>query len=156
MKTRRLFGAVLIAVCLVTGCASNPMTAVYDNDEKIASNTNSYNLNNFRSTSENGHFTASAEKMEGMYTIWTFEADEDIDLDMVYTLNVYSGKAKIVLINPKEEVQVIAECDSEMAEPAQSTLNISNGNNRIKIVAGEGTKFDIDLSISDGEFRKMG
>ena len=156
MKAKKIFGAVWIAVCLVTGCASNPMTSVYNNDEKIASDTNSYNLNNFRSTTENGHFTASAEKMEGMDTIWTFKAEEDIDLDMTYTLNVYSGKAKLVLIDKEGEVLVIAECDSEMTEPVQSTLSVGNGNNRIKIVADEDTNFDIDLSISEGEFEKLG
>lgn len=61
---------------LMTGCASNPMAAVYDNDAKIASNTNSYNLNNYEQTAEDGYFTANVEKMEGMDTIWVFDAEE--------------------------------------------------------------------------------
>ena len=43
MKIKKMLGAGMIAVCLMTGCA-NPMVAIYDNDIKIASNTNSYNL----------------------------------------------------------------------------------------------------------------
>ena len=155
MKMKKLFGAGLIAFCLMTGCA-NPMVAVYDNDIKIASSTNSYNLNNYEQTVEDGHFTASVEKMEGMDTIWVFDAEEDISLDITYILNVSSGKMKLVLINPKGDVSTIAECDAEMSEPIQSTLNVESGNNRIKIVSGENTRFDIEISIPEGEFKELG
>lgn len=155
MKIKKLFGAGLIAVCLMTGCA-NPMVAIYDNDIKIASSTNSYNLSNYEQTADDGHFTANVEKMEGMDTIWVFDAEEDTSLDITYTLNVSSGKMKLVLINPKGDVSIIAECDTEMLEPIQSTLNVESGNNRIKIVAGENTKFDIEITIPEGEFKELG
>lgn len=156
MKTKKLFAAVLTAVCFMTGCASNPMAAVYDNDTKIASNTNTYNLINYEQTLEDGHFTANVEKMEGMDTIWVFDVKEDMTLDITYTLNVSSGSAKIVLINPDGEVAVIAECDSEMTEPVQSTLDVKSGNNRIKIVTDRNTKFDADIMIPEGEFKELG
>ena len=38
----------------------------------------------------------------------------------------------------------------------QSTLNVESGNNRIKIVAGKNTKFDIEISIQEGEFKELG
>jgi len=156
MKVKKMFGATLIAVCLITGCATNPMAAVYDDDQKIASETNTYNLDKVDQTTENGHFTASVEKMEGMDTIWDWDAEEDTTLDITYTLNVLSGKAKLVLINSKGELSIIAECDTEMTEPIQSILNAEKGNNRIKIVADENTKFDIDISISEGDFNNLG
>ena len=80
MKTKKLFAAGLAAVCLITGCASNPMVAVYDNDAKIASNTNTYNLINYEQKLEDGHFSANVEKMEGMDTIWVFDVKEDMML----------------------------------------------------------------------------
>lgn len=156
MRTKKLLGVGLTAVCLMSGCTPNPMVAVYDNDIKIASSTNSYNLINYEQTTEDGHFTANVEKMEGMDTIWVFDTEEDTSLDIAYTLNVYSGKVKLVLINPKGDISIIAECDTEIAEPVQSTLNVESGNNRIKIVAGENTKFDIEISIPEGEFKKLG
>ena len=70
-------------------------------------------------------------------------------------INVSSGKMKLALINPKGDVSIIAECDTEMSEPIQSTLNVESGNNRIKIVAGENTKFDIEISIQEGEFKEL-
>ena len=56
------------------------MVAVYDNDAKIASNTNTYNLINYEQTLEDGHFSANVEKMEGMDTIWVFDVKEDMML----------------------------------------------------------------------------
>ncbi len=156
MKIKKMFGAIWIAVCLITGCAANPMVAVYDNDQKIASETNTYNLDKVDQTIENGHFAASVEKMEGMDTIWAMDAEKDTTLDITYTLNVFSGKMKLVLINSEGEISIIAECDTEMTEPVQSTLNIEKGNSRIKIVADENTKFDIDISISEGDFENLG
>ena len=94
--------------------------------------------------------------MEGMDTIWVFDAEEDKSLEITYIINVSSGKMKLVLINPKGDVSIIAECDTEMSEPIQSTLNVESGNNRIKIVAGENTKFDIEISIQEGEFKELG
>lgn len=156
MKTKKIIGAALTAIFLATGCASNPMAAVYDDDTAIASDTNTYNLYIDGQTSADGHFTASVEKMEGMDTIWVFEAQEAASIDITYAIQVSSGKMKLVLINPEGEVSIITECDSEMAEPMQSSLNVGSGNNRIKIVADENTKFDIDISIPDGEFKKLG
>lgn len=95
----KMFGAALIVVCLITGCAVNPMVAVYDNDQKIASETNTYNLDKVEQTTEDGHFTASVEKMEGMDTIWVLDAEEDTALDITYTANVFSGKMKIVPVS---------------------------------------------------------
>ena len=94
--------------------------------------------------------------MEGMDTIWALDTKEDTTLDIAYTLNVFSGKMKLVLINPKGEVSIIAECDCEMTDSVQSTLNLEIGNNRIKIVADENTKFDINISISEGDFQNLG
>jgi len=156
MKNIKVFGAALAALCLITGCSANPMAAVYDNSQKIASETNTYNLDQASQTTEDGHFTASVEKMEGMDTIWVLDAEKDTALDITYTLNVFSGKMKLVLINSKGEISTIAECDAEMTEPVQSTLNVEKGNNRIKIVAEENTKFDIDISIPEGSFKNLG
>ena len=155
-KSWKVFGAILAVVCLITGCGRNPMLAVYDDDAKIASNTNTYSLINYEQVQSDLHFTASVEKMEGMDTIWVFDAEKDTAVDITYKLNVSSGKMKLVLINPEKEVSVIAECDSGMEDFVSDTLDIKKGNNRIKIVAGENTQFDIDFTISHGGLKELG
>lgn len=156
MKNRKIISVALITVCLLVGCASDSTVDVYDSNKKIASDTNTYNLANYEQNVDDRHFIASVEKMEGMDTIWCFDATEDTTIDITYSIKVFSGKMKLVLINRKGDVSVVAECDSEMAEPVQNMLDIERGDNRIKIVADENTKFDIDISISEGKFEKLG
>lgn len=156
MKIKHMLVMALTAVSLLNGCAFQSMAAVYDDEKQIAGSSNSYSLINVKQTTEDGHFTASAEKMEGMDTIWDYEAEEAAELDITYTLNVYSGKLKLVLINADGELSIIAETDAEMQEPVQDTFQVESGKNRIKVVAGEDTRFDIDISISAGRFRQLG
>ncbi len=146
----------MAVVCMIAGCGVNPMLSVYDDDAKIASSSNTYNIMNYEQVQSDLHFTASVEKMEGMDTIWVFDAEEDTEVDITYQLNVSSGKMKLVWINPEKEVSVIVECDSEMEDSVQETLHIKKGNNRIKIVAGENTQFDIDFTISHGGLKELG
>ncbi len=156
MKAGKLLGAVLVMVCVAAGCGFNPMLAVYDNNAKIAGDTNTYNLSNYEQVQSDLHFTASVGKMEGMDTIWVLDAEEDMTVDITYQLSVFSGKMKLVLIDPEKEVSVIVECDSEMEETVQSTLDVKKGNNRIKIVAAENTQFDIDMTLSAGGLKELG
>ena len=152
----KLLGEVLVMVCVAAGCGFNPMFAVYDNNAKIAGDTNTYNLSNYEQVQSDLHFTASVGKMEGMDTIWVLDAEEDMTVDITYQLSVFSGKMKLVLIDPEKEVSVIVECDSEMEETVQSTLDVKKGNNRIKIVAAENTQFDIDMTLSAGGLKELG
>lgn len=156
MKAGKLLGAVLVMVCVAAGCGFNPMLAVYDNNAKIAGDTNTYNLSNYEQVQSDLHFTASVGKMEGMDTIWVLDAEEDMTVDITYQLSVFYGKMKLVLIDPEKEVSVIVECDSEMEETVQSTLDVKKGNNRIKIVAAENTQFDIDMTLSAGGLKELG
>lgn len=145
----------MISVVL-TGCAVNPAVAVYDNNDKIASESNTFNLDAVEQEIKDGQMTANVERMEGMETIWSYSSEEDEEVDITYNLSVYSGKLKMALITPDGEINVIEECDTEMAEPLQDTLNIQSGVNRIKLVAGKDTKFDIEVAIAEGDFLRIG
>lgn len=158
MKAAKLFRAVLTVVCMlaIAGCGVNPMLSIYDDDVKIASASNTYSIMNCEQVQSDLHCTASVGKMEGMDTIWVFDAEEDTAGDITYRINVSSGKMKLVWIDPEKEVSVIVECDSEMDDSVQETLHVKKGNNRIKIVAGENTQFDIDFTISHGGLKELG
>lgn len=156
MKTAKRFGSVLAVVCMIVGCGVNPMLSIYDDDTRIASTLNTYNIMNCEQVQSDLHFAASVGKMEGMDTVWVFDAEEDTAVDITYRINVSSGKMKLVWIDPENEVSIIAECDSEMEDSVQETLHIKKGNNRIKIVAGENTQFDVDFTISHGGLKELG
>ena len=156
MKIRRNIIGMILICTLFAGCASNPMVAIYDNSERIASNTNTFNLDAVDQEISDGKMSASVERMEGMDTIWSFSSEENIEVDIIYNISVYSGKLKMVFISPDGEINIIRECDSKMEAPVQNTLNIQDGENRIKLVADKDTKFDIEVSIKEGDFSRIG
>lgn len=156
MKNIKYIAGALLGSLLLTGCADNPMTAVYNNNERIASSSNSYNLDHVEQELSDGQIQASVERLEGMETVWTYASDTDQEVPISYSMNVYSGKLKIVLITPDGEVDIIEECTANASASAEGTLNVQNGNNRIKLVADKDTKFDIEISIEEGDFSKIG
>ena len=157
MRPVKILAASLVLSALLSGCSPGAMADVYDDDERIAGESNSYTIVRSKQFTENGqHWTASVGKMEGMDTIWTYEAEEATDVDITYTLSVSSGKLKLVWITPDGTLSIIAECDSAMEEPAQSTLHLENGTHRIKLVASEDTGFDADITLSKGEIKGVG
>ena len=93
-----------------------------------------------------------------MDTIWTYEADKDMELDMKYLLNVTSGKLKLVLITPDSSVTNLIEAtkESDMLDYSINTLKIKKGINRIKIVADKNTSLKFNISIPNGEFKELG
>ena len=156
MQAKKYIAGILLGSLLLSGCASNPMVAIYNDNERIASTSNSYNLDHVEQELTDGQLTASVERLEGMETIWTYSSDTDKEISISYDINIFSGVLKIVLITPDGEVNIIEEYSAGTQEFAQSILNVQSGNNRIKLVAGKDTKFDIEISIEEGEFSEIG
>lgn len=153
---RKMIVGTLLVAFLLAGC-SNAMADVYDNESKIISNTNSFNLDGIEQEIVDNSYNATVEKMEGMDTVWTLETEEETTVDFAYDITLYNGKVKVVLISPDGELTTLAECISNQDNSSNNTsLSLSQGEYRIKIIAGENTKFDISLSITDGSFRELG
>lgn len=153
---RKMIVGTLLVAFLLAGC-SNAMADVYDNESKISSNTNSFNLNGIEQEIAGNSYTATIEKMEGMDTVWTLDTEEEITVDIAYDITLYSGIVKVVLISPDGELTTLAECISDQDNSSNNTsLSLPQGEYRIKIIAGENTKFDISLSITDGSFHELG
>lgn len=156
LRWKRLAAVFLASLFIFTGCQESDVAEIYDNDKKIAQNSNSFNLMDIRQVALTGHFSANVGRMEGMDTVWICTADEDMSMEFTYLIKVYAGKLKLVLITPDNEVSTIYECEEEMPEAVASTVNLKAGENRIKLVAAQGTEFDIDLSATEGKFLKIG
>ncbi len=67
---------------MISGCIMNTGAKVYDNDEIIAEEYNSYNLYKSSQYIEGNCLTGSAEKLEGMGMVWIFDAPEEVDVNM--------------------------------------------------------------------------
>ena len=140
----------LCVVILLTGCASSDASSVYDNDRKIASQSNTYNKVNYEMSENNGTITLSCEVFEGMDTIWSYTASEDMKVNIRYSLKVDNGKAKLVQILPDGALETIVEVtdETEEADKVEKTLQLKKGKNRIKIIGGEDTAVKLELTIA--------
>lgn len=158
MNKKIIWVIMILLVLGLCGCRTNPMLAVYNDDSKIASDSNSYNLINDEQSIENQNYEGSIEKFEGMDTIWTYDAMEDINLDIEYQVSVHTGKMKLVLIAPDDTLTTIVEVTPKntMKNIENTTLELKKGKNRIKVVGGKNTKLDLDISIPEGEFSNLG
>lgn len=153
---RRIAAGAFLPAVLLTGCSGNPMAALYDNESAIVSDSNSYNLDGLTQQIEDDTLEITVEKMEGMDTIWSFEADYEAEISMTYRISLESGKLKLVLISPDGDLTTLAECSPDMGLNGESIIPIEPGVNRIKVVTDEDTKFTLDLSIPEGELRELG
>ena len=136
----------------------NTGARVYDSDRAIASSSNSYNLIDYTGNQNGNTVSGSAEKLEGMDTIWSYEAEEEKEVTLSWKLNVSSGKAKFVLINPDGELTTLVECfageDSEQS--SSGTFEIKQGENRVKLVGAENTSLEYEFTADEGEVSSFG
>ena len=77
---RKMIVGTLLVVFLLSGC-SNAMADIYDNESKITSDTNSFNLDGIKQEINGNSYNATVEKMEGMDTIWTMDVEEETTVE---------------------------------------------------------------------------
>lgn len=149
---------MLIVFVFMTGCSAKDIQAIYDDNQRISSTSNTYNLINSNSEIKGQQITGEFEKMEGMDTVWTYQAEEDMELEMTYLLNITKGKMKFVLISPDDSITNIVEMtkDSPVKDYAVSNLKIKKGKNRIKLVGGVDTSSSFEIKIPEGDFEELG
>ncbi len=131
---------------------------MYNDDKKITSTSKTYSLVNYNQKIQGQQITGEFGKIEGMDTIWTYNAEEDMELEMTYLLNITKGKMKFVLISPDDSITNIVEMtkDSPIKGYAVSNLKIKKGKNRIKVVAGVDTSASFEIKIPEGDFEELG
>ncbi|SDB12843.1 hypothetical protein SAMN02910298_00665 [Pseudobutyrivibrio sp. YE44] len=155
MKRFCLLKLFLISTLLVA-CSRNPMAAIYDNDSKIASQGNSYNY--YQTVDQNindSDFTASVHGMDGMDTVWTYNADTDSDAQITYDISLKSGNVKLVLISPDDTLETIFEITNKENINGAKTLSLPKGKNSIKLVSKDKAEFDISFCIDKGDYEKL-
>lgn len=158
---KKLILLFLAMLFVLTGCftgAINDMGEIYSNDEKISSDTNTYNLNYIKNqTIDMQRFVGDIE-FDGMDTIWKYNAEKDIEIDMSYLLTLSQGTAKLVLIQPDGTVVNITETtkDSDITELQVASLSLKEGENRIKLVAKNKARISFEFIIEMGDFFEFG
>ncbi len=136
----------LLAAFSVSVCGGSRIADLYDNEKEISSDSNSFNLDGIQQNIEGEKWTASVERLEGMDTVWSCKAQETTEAEFSYEITLYSGKLKVVLIDPEGALTTLAECDAAGEQNAGESISLEKGESRIKLVAGEDTRFDIIYS----------
>lgn len=156
-KRLKLLAIMFAAMVLLTVGFMNTGAKVYDSEEKLVENYDTYSLVNSREFVKDNILSGSAGKMEGMGTIWKYNAEESTDVEITYRIKIFSGKAKLVLISPDDTLTTLAECteDSDAKQKMTKTFHAEKGKNRIKLVGAKGTKLEYEISIDEGRIRSF-
>ena len=93
-----------------------------------------------------------------MDTIWTYEATEDMELEITYLLNPMKGYVKLVLISPDNSLTDVIERSDKATfnDYATSTVQIQKGTNKLKMVGSKGCSVEFEITIPCGEFNPLG
>lgn len=155
MKKIMITGCI-ISVLAISGCSAN-MKSIYSSTNKISSSTNSFNLNDESQTIDNQSYIGKLE-FEGMDTVWTYNAENNEDVELSYLLSVPKGKAKLVLINSNGDIETLIE-NKDNDEPTDMNsviLSLTEGENRVKLVAQDNAQIELKFNISKGKIAKVG
>lgn len=143
--------AVLLLIALLLSVPGCDLSAIYDDDARIAKTGDSSSTSGTRK-SLGGNYSQTG-KITGSRTIWRYNAGSDGEVTITFRLSVTDGgKAKLVLISPDDEVFIILEnADHTVYTESQTqTLQVKKGLNRIKIVGYDAPRIDFEFHADAG------
>ena len=126
----------LLAAFSVSGCGGSRIADLYDNRRKKSPVIPiPLILDGIQQNIEGEKWTASVERLEGMDTVWSCKTQETTEAEFSYEITLYSGKLKVVLIDPEGALTTLAECDAAGEQNAGESISLEKGESRIKLVA---------------------
>lgn len=140
-----LYSFLSLIIVISSGCGvSEDKKNIYSNNDIIVQEADSFS---FRTRNDAGDSKEEVNiKYNGFYgadTIWIIEAEADEEIMLKYNSNVNSGDFKVVLINPKKEIENILEGTQQ----GDKTIKLTKGKYAIKIV-GRNAKGEIKIAKS--------
>ncbi|KOA18849.1 hypothetical protein CLHOM_27880 [Clostridium homopropionicum DSM 5847] len=141
-----LYSWLFLIIVIGSGCGvSQDKKNIYSNNDIIAQEADSFS---FGTRSDTGNSKDEVNiKYSGFYgadTIWIIEAEENQEIILKYNSNVKSGDFKLVLINPKKEIENILVGTQQ----GDKTIKLTKGKYVIKIV-GRNAKGEINITRSE-------
>ncbi|WP_062197064.1 hypothetical protein [Massilibacterium senegalense] len=141
---RKLFIFLLIMAMMmgVIGCSdiTEKQKSIYNNDEKIIQQADSYTYTKRISTTRNNETKMRFQSFAGMETIYREKDAKSVIFE--YDVTIQKGDFKIVLVTPEKKVVTLVEG----SEKGSETIKLKNGENKIKIV-GKDAKGTINYSV---------
>lgn len=154
---KRVFIGICILLIIFLNSCGNSKNLLYTDKSKISGQGNSYNLNVEEQCIDDNSYKGKI-KFEGMDTIWEYDCNSENKVEISYLLSVSKGSAKLVLITPDNEVKTIVESSKEDNNNTLETtiLDLQKGENRIKLVAKNNSKINLEMKASEGKIYKLG
>jgi len=146
LKSKFLLSLYLFLIILIgSGCGvSQDKKNIYSNNDIITQEADSFS---FKTRKDTGNSKDEVNiKYNGFYgadTIWVIESENDEEIILKYNSNVKSGEFKVVLINPKKEIENILVGSQQ----GDKTIKLTKGKYVIKIV-GRNAKGEINITRS--------
>lgn len=148
--------AVLLLICC-TGCGAaqtSPSEDIYNDEERLSTLYSSYSMERASQEINGQKMTGEYDTMNGMVMVWTYDAPEDMALDVRYLFHVSEGSVKLVLLDEYGKLSTITELSkpTEMDDYAVAELSLKKGLNWIKIVGTDDAVVEFDMMIYEGSF----
>lgn len=143
---------LIISVIFLSGCKEilEYQQKYYDDDEMIAKQEDNYSSvkNSSHTNVFNGkaEFNMDVKKFDGKLSLLSLETDTAKEVSMALDFELESGKFKICLITPLDEVVVVAD------ESNNDTLvlNIESGKSQL-VMVGVDAKYQLKINIEKHE-----
>lgn len=137
------FWLLILNACSSAGAYQQ---SVYDDDQKISAQGDSYTFVNRIGESDETEISLTFSGFSGKQTLWEVDADEDGTISMAADITIKGGRFKLCLIDSDNHVTAIAN-DSTSGE---LSVPVVKGVSRIALV-GDGAKGEIKISLSENE-----
>lgn len=139
------------------GCGdatSDSMADIYYDNAKLGSYYSSYKMSDFTQEVDGNQISGTYKNLNGMVLLWNYEVEEDIALDVNYSMKVSKGKVKLVMVDPDGTVVTIEELSNGVTADVMKTQSFSlhKGLYRVKIVGTEDAIVDFEVEIAGGAF----
>ena len=147
-KVFMIFG--LCFCMLLTGCGNAYAKQEYGSDELIAQEGDRYSKSVSVSNDTGSGFTYTASEFDGRETVWNKRFSSDRDMNVNLKISISAGSAKVVYIDPGDNVTVITELSEDSTErDISETISFKKGRNRIKLVGYDCKNVSIDGEIGE-------
>ncbi|WP_315072740.1 hypothetical protein [uncultured Clostridium sp.] len=152
IKNKFLGLILIILISFISGCNMNynrnsVYSDIYNDNDKIAQANENHIYTTADTTKDSDrNLSLKYSGFLGVDAIWNINSKDDGEITLDYDSNVNSGDFKVVLVNPKKEIENILVG----TDHGSKTLKLSNGKYVLKLV-GNNANGNIKLTISQSK-----
>ena len=131
---------LFIMLFALAGCSykNKNYTDNHSTDDHSIANNDSFSCqnSNFNVSDDGKSFFAEIGNLDGHFELAKTDVQNDCDVEIYFSGNIKSGKAKLVLVKPDASVEILKEMSTDENNSYEENLRVScdTGINKIKIV----------------------